>query len=160
MSEQELREKLYAAYKHRALLYWLIFDELRAEVGADNAAAILKRAIRRRGEAVGEKYAPYAPGDLDGLRQAFLQNVPDDGKMFAPDVQQCDDQQLVMRLQSCPLKDAWQEAGLSEQDIATMCEIAAEIDVGTFEGAGFAFSAETWQPGAEGCCLLRIRPGT
>ena len=28
---------------------------------------------------------------------------------------------------------------------------------GTFEGAGFGFSADTWQPNAEGCCRLHIR---
>ena len=57
------------------------------------------------------------------------------------------------------LKEAWQEAGLGEQEIARMCDIAAVVDYGTFEGAGFRFSAETWQPGHEGCCLLKIRPG-
>jgi hypothetical protein len=40
-----------------------------------------------------------------------------------------------------------------------MCEIAASVDLGTFEGAGFVFSAETWTPGQQGCCLLKIKPG-
>ena len=40
-----------------------------------------------------------------------------------------------------------------------MCEIAAHVDNGTFEGAGFEFSADTWSPGGEGCCRLHIRPG-
>ena len=30
---------------------------------------------------------------------------------------------------------------------------------GTFEAAGFAFSADTWQPGRDGCCHLHVRPG-
>jgi hypothetical protein len=62
-------------------------------------------------------------------------------------------------MRSCPLKEAYQEAGLSDQEIARMCDIAAEVDYGTFEGAGFQFSAETWKPGREGCCLLKIKPG-
>jgi hypothetical protein len=33
------------------------------------------------------------------------------------------------------------------------------VDNGTFEAAGFAFSAKTWQPGDDGCCFLHIRPG-
>ena len=29
MSEKELRDQLYASFRHRAMLYYLIFDELR-----------------------------------------------------------------------------------------------------------------------------------
>ncbi len=160
MSEQELRAQLYAAFKHRAMLYYLIFDELRQELDEPRAIAILQRAIRRRGEAVGQQYAPAAPADLPALRDAFLANIPDGGRMFSARVDRCDSQHLDLTLQTCPLRDAWQEAGLSDRDVATMCQIAAAIDAGTFEGAGFSFCASTWQPGREGCCHLHIRPGT
>ena len=83
MSEQTLREQLYASFKHRGMLYYLIFDELRSEVGEDRAAAILKRAIRKRGETVGQAFAQFGPADLAGLRDAFLAGIPDDGCMFA-----------------------------------------------------------------------------
>ena len=159
MSEHELRQQLYASFKHRAHLYWLIYDELSKEIGEEKASEVLRRAIYRRGVAVGSQYAEHAPNDLDGLRQAFLQNIPDDGRMFAAQVEHCDADRLDITLSSCPLKDAWQEAGLNQQQVATMCRIAAEIDLGTFEGAGFAFSAETWQAEADGCCHLHIRPG-
>jgi predicted ArsR family transcriptional regulator len=159
MSEQELRAQLYAAFKHRARLYYLIYDELRQVLDEEQAIAILQRAIRRRGEEVGQQFAKFAPADLAGLRDAFLALIPDQGRMFAPQVERCDDLQLDMTLHSCPLKDAWQESGISEQEVATMCRIAAAIDEGTFEGAGFTFSAETWRPGCDGCCHLHIRPG-
>ena len=159
MSEHELRQQLYASFKHRALLYWLIYDELSKEFGEDKASEVLRRAIYRRGVAVGAEFAQHAPHDLDGLRQAFLANIPDGGEMFAPQVERCDSNQLDITLSSCPLKDAWQEAGLNDQQVATMCRIAAEIDIGTFEGAGFSFSAETWTPHAAGCCPLHIRLG-
>lgn len=35
--------------------------------------------------------------------------------------------------------------------MAKLCDIAAAVDTGTFEGAGFCFSAKTWQPGQTGC---------
>ena len=159
MSEQELRDQLYASFKHRALLYFCIFDELRRELGEERAAEILSRAIRRRGEVVGQAFAEYGPSDLAGLRDAFLANIPDDGRMFSANVTRCDAERLDMTLETCPLRDAWQESGLSDQDVATMCRIAAAIDVGTFEGAGFSFAAETWQPDCGGCCHLHIRPG-
>ena len=158
MSEQALRDQLYASFKHRAMLYYLIFDELRKALDEPQAVAILQRAIRRRGETVGQQYATFAPDDLAGLRDAFLANIPDAGRMFSAKVECCDTGHLDITLQSCPLRDAWQEAGLSEQDQETMCRIAAAIDAGTFEGAGFAFSADTWRPGGEGCCHLHICP--
>ncbi len=160
MSEQELRSQLYAAFKHRAMLYYLFFDELRKELDEPRAIEIMQRAIRRRGEVVGEKYSPFAPHDLAGLRDAFLAHIPDDGRMFSARVERCDENHLDVTLHTCPLRDAWQEAGLSDRDVATMCHIAAAIDHGTFQGAGFEFSADTWQPGSEGCCHLHIRPGS
>ncbi|MGW8256907.1 MAG: hypothetical protein ACWGMZ_05430 [Thermoguttaceae bacterium] len=51
------------------------------------------------------------------------------------------------------------EAALSEELVATLCRIAASVDSGTFEAAGFKFQAETYQPNGEGCCYLHIRPG-
>jgi predicted ArsR family transcriptional regulator len=160
MSEQELRKQLYASYKHRAMLYYLIFDELRQALDEEQAAEIMQRAIRRRGEVLGQQFASFAPRNLAGLCQAFLANIPDSGRMFAAQVERCDDEQLDIILQSCPLKEAWQEAGLDDQEVATMCRIAAAIDGGTFEGAGFAFSADTWQKDGSGCCHLHIRPGS
>jgi predicted ArsR family transcriptional regulator len=160
MSESQLREQLYAAFRHRAMLYYLIFDELRQALDEEQAVEILQRAIRRRGEEIGRQFAPFAPANLAGLRDAFLKVVPDDGHMFSPEVECCTDQQLDITLYTCPLRDAWLEAGLEPQDVATMCRIAAAIDEGTFAGAGFAFEVETWQPQSSGCCHLHIRPGS
>lgn len=160
MSEQALRAQLYASYKHRAMLYYLIFDELRQVLDEQQAIDIMQRAIRRRGEVLGQQFTSFAPRDLPGLCRAFLANIPDDGRMFSAQVERCDDEQLDITLRNCPLKDAWQESGLDDQDVATMCRIAAAIDGGTFEGAGFTFSADTWQKDCGGCCHLHIRPGS
>jgi len=159
MSEEALRQQLYAAYKNRGMMYYHIFQELRQEVGDEKAAEIMKRGIYNRGLEIGKKYAKYGPIDLEGLKNAFLTGSADRGKMFQPEILRCDQDGLDIQMRSCPLKEAYQEAGLSDQEIARMCDIAAEVDYGTFEGAGFHFSAETWKPGQEGCCLLKIRPG-
>lgn len=159
MSEQDLREQLYTAYKNRAMMYYHIFEELRKEVGDEKAAEIMKRGIYNRGLEIGKKYAKFSPADLGGLKNAFLASAADQGKMFQPEVLRCDPEGLDIQLRSCPLKEAWQEASLGEQEVARMCDIAAVVDYGTFEGAGFQFSAETWKPGQEGCCCLQIRPG-
>ncbi len=159
MSEQHLREELYAAFKNRALLYHHFFDALRREHGEARATEIMGRAIYARGTEIGRRFARYAPGDLAGLRDAFVGGVPDDGRMFAPKVTRCDAGGLDIELTRCPLQDAWREAGLPDAEIARLCQIAGRIDNGTFETAGFEFSADTWQPGRSGCCRLHIRPG-
>jgi hypothetical protein len=161
MLEEALRQQLYDSFKNRAIIYFYIFDELRAEVGAKRAEEILARAIYRRGAEKGrEKYAQYAPKNLPGLQKTFLAGIADEGRMFQAEVIRADADCLDVKFHACPLRDAWQEAGLPEEEVATLCRIASSIDYGTFEAAGFRFSADTWQPGGEGCCHLHIRPGS
>ena len=159
MSEDQLRTQLYDSFKNRAVLYYLIFSELRDEVGEEKAEEIMKRAIYKRGVQKGAKYACYAPNDMEGLKEDFVGGIPDDGAMFKPEVERCDAEGLDIKFHGCPLRDAWMEMGLPDEEVATICRIAARIDNGTFEGAGFEFKADTWQPGGDGCCYLHIRPG-
>jgi hypothetical protein len=160
MSDETLRRQLYDSYKNRARIYYLIYDELRGECGEERAADVLSRAIYRRGEEIGrEKFARFAPHDLEGLKTAFLAGIPDEGRMFQPEVLRSDADGVDIKFHGCPLRDAWQEMDLPEEEVAAICRIAARIDNGTFEAAGFQFRAETWQPGGDGCCLLHIRPG-
>jgi predicted ArsR family transcriptional regulator len=158
MRNDNLRNELQASFKNRAVLYYLIFDELRQDSGEQHAIALLKRAIYRRGQQIGQQFCQFAPKDLAGLKEAFLEVIPDEGRMFDPHVAQCDAQSLAIHLNACPLKDAWEELGLDDHDKTVMCEIAGEIDKGTFEAAGFSFEPDTWQPGRAGCCYLNIRP--
>ena len=97
MSEQQLREQLQASFKNRAVLYYMIFDELRQELGAERAEELLKRAIYRRGQQLGQRYAEYGPRDFSGLEQAFLSRIPDEGRLFAPAVQRSDQGQSRLR---------------------------------------------------------------
>ena len=156
---ERLRRDLYAAFKNRALMYWHMFDELRKALGEPQATALMARAIEARGREIGRQFSRYGPADLTGLRDAFVGGVPDAGRMFAPRVDRCDATALDITLQRCPLKEAWQEAGVADADTAALCRIAGRVDNGTFEAAGFEFSADTWQPGRDGCCHLHVRPG-
>jgi hypothetical protein len=160
MSEDKLRQQLYDAFANRAHIYHLLFSQLRSELGADRAAELMGRAIYQRGAQNAARYASFAPRDLEGLRQAFLANLPDGGAMFAPEVVRCDAAGLDVKFHRCPLKQAWLDAGLAQEEVATLCRIAARVDSGLFEAAGFRFHADTYQSGGEGCCFLHVRPGT
>lgn len=152
-----LREQLAASLKNRAMFYWETYRVLERELGAERAAGLLSEAIHARGCAVGERFRAYAPDDFTGLRDAFLGSIPDRGRPFQPEVLACDEHGLEIRFGRCPLKEAWLEAGLPGDQVATMCRIAGTVDDGTFEAAGFDFASRTWEPGRAGCCHLFIR---
>lgn len=158
MSKGTMRELLVNSMKSRALFYYAFYTEFSAEFGAAKAEEVMKRAIYKRGLAIGRSFAQFAPEDMAGLMTAFLDAVPDPEATFNPRLDRCDAQGIDILLQGCPLKDAWKEAGLSDEEVTTMCRIAGQVDNGTFEGAGFEFSADTWRPGRSGCCHLHIRP--
>ena len=150
-----MRELLVGAMKARALFYHAFYQEFSAELGAAKTEEVMKRATYKRGLEIGKRFARFAPDDMAGLQAAFLDFVPDPDATFNPKLERCDAQGLDILLQSCPLKDAWKEAGLSDAEMARMCRIAGQVDNGTFEGAGFTFSADTWQAGRPGCCHLQ-----
>jgi hypothetical protein len=162
MSEEErLRAEMKGAHQNRAMIYAHIYDALVARLGAEEAEAVMKAAIFRRGLEIGQRFKPFAPADMEGLARAFLDFVPDRGALFRPELERCDAGGIDIYFNACPLKEAWLAAGYAPERIATLCRIAGVVDNGTFEGAGFAFHAETWQPGEPGCCHLhiRLRPG-
>lgn len=159
MSEEKLRRQLYDAFANRAHIYHLLFTQLQSELSAKKAAELMGRAIYQRGVQKAAKYAAFAPQDLPGLERAFIGGLPDDGAMFAPEIVRCDAEGLDIKFHRCPLKEAWLDAGLAQEEVATLCQIAARVDSGMFEAAGFRFHADTYQPEAGGCCFLHIRPG-
>lgn len=67
------------------------------------------------------------------------------------------DHSIAFEVTRCPLKDAWVEAGVSEERLATLCRIAGGFDRGLFEATGVRFSNVTWMPGhGNGCCHIRL----
>jgi hypothetical protein len=154
----DLRQQLTLALKSRALVYSAVYEELIPEVGTLRAEAILKRAIYKRGAAISPKFAPHSPADFVGLRDKFLDFVPDHGRLFSPEVRRCDSGGLDIKFHDCPLKNAWVEAGYDDATVATLCRIAGIVDNGTFENAGFQLNAKTWTAGETGCCSLSLRP--
>ncbi len=161
MNPADLREQLRGAIKSRALFYLAVYREMAAEIGPERAEAVMKRAIYRRGVAAGGQFKRYAPADFAGLRDAFIAFVPDHGGMFLPEVRKCENGAgggLEIKFHACPLKEAWQEAGLADAEVADMCRIAGVVDKGTFESAGFEIQSQTWTPGDSGCCVLKVSP--
>ncbi len=154
-----LRDELRAANANRAVLYYLIFDEMRKVVGEEQATAVMKRAIYRRGVEMSQPIKQFAPGSMRELGEYHVAHSAGGGKVFNPEVQRRDDDAFEVLNTTCPLKDAWRDYGLSDDEVAKMCDIGSAIDYGKFEGAGFRFECDTWTAGKRGCCTLRAYPG-
>jgi len=152
------RDETRAAFANRALIYASLYEELSDELGPDRATEVMKRAIYRRGEAIGRKYrAAAATSDLEEVGRIFCEGSPCGGELFSPGVEDLGDESTVLSMESCPLVDAWRAEGMQPDEIDALCAIAAAVDEGTFEGAGLEleFLERLGQPGGHRC-LLRI----
>ena len=148
---------LNQANKARALVYLEFFRAIERRFGRETAVELTKEAIYNWGRTLAGGLESHLPSDFTGLCASFAY-APDGGAMFTPDVGACSEQGLDVQFKTCPLKNAWLEAGMTEDDLALFCEMASQADYGTLEAAGFAVAIETWTPGSEGCCQLKIRP--
>lgn len=153
------RAETRASFENRALIYAYLYEELADELGEERATDLMKRAIHRRGLEIGRRYRPAAHSrDLAEVARLFCETSPCGGELFEPGVEESDEHRVVLRMSSCPLVDAWHTAGLGPDEIERMCEIAAAVDEGTFEGAGLelTFLDRRGVPGSHSC-LLELR---
>lgn len=153
----KLHRELDGAFKNRADLYRLFFDELATEWGEAKAEAIMVRAIEKRGAEVAQAaFSRFGPNDAVALGDAFLAVSPDNGRLYPTDVQRTE-RSILFKVRRCPLKDAWVEAGVGEARLATLCRVAGAFDRGLFETSGVEFANVTWTPGhGSGCCHIRL----
>jgi len=155
----QARAETRAAFENRAIMYAYIFDELEKEIGAERAVDVMKRAIHRRGIEVGERYRAAAQdGDLSEVGRLFVEGSPCGGALFSPGIRESETDRVVLSMATCPLVDAWRRAGYSEDRVDLLCEIAAAVDEGTFEGAGLDLEFLDRQAISGSCtCLLEVK---
>lgn len=150
-----LSRELDAAFRNRADLYRLLYDELDAALGSSEAEALMIRAIEKRGrEVAASAFADFGPNEARAVGEAFLAASPDGGRMYPTDVER-EDKRIAFRVRRCPLKDAWVEAGVGDDRLAVLCRIAGAFDRGLFEATGVRFENVTWTTDhGPGCCHI------
>jgi hypothetical protein len=123
--------------KNRAKIYVYIYRELSKEVGQEKAADILKRALYARGEEKGKQLAiKLGKPSLNHLAASFIEGKTD-MDAFGHEIVEEHADFVVLRLNKCPLMEAWQEMNLKPEEQQKMCDIAYQIDFGKFEAAGY-----------------------
>lgn len=123
--------------KNRAKIYIHIYRELSKEVGKEKAAEIMKKALYERGREKGLQLAgKLEKPDLHKMAIAFIE-----GKMdmdaFGHEIVQENSDFVLLRLNRCPLVEAWKESALAPEEQKVLCDIAYQIDFGKFEAAGY-----------------------
>jgi hypothetical protein len=155
---ERLAREVDAAFAARGRVYWHMYATLRDALGAEAAERLVSAAVEAHGRAGGERI-------FAGLKEATPMQVaahflglasPDWGRLFAHEVWQDEAGRVEIRVLRCPLKDAWIADGRSEAEIETLCRIAGRADWGCFSAAPCRFAAETWTPGRDGCCVLKL----
>ena len=149
-------EALRGEIKNRALIYLEIYRQLLAAHGSEEALRIMSKAIYARGQAKGRQLGgKIGEPDLAALAGAFAEGGgPMDA--FGRQVVEVSDGRAVLRLTRCPLVEAWDEAGLSAEEKATMCSIACQVDFGKFEGAGYRLKFRCRIADGAGTCDMEV----
>jgi L-2-amino-thiazoline-4-carboxylic acid hydrolase len=151
-----LRRELEDAFKGRAHLYRVMFDVLTERLGAAEAEAVLAEVCERRGREVAPLLFKEVPADPQAIARRFLAVSPDGGDLYPHEASGTPDS-FTIAVHSCPLKQAWMEAGLPADDIARLCRIAGAFDRGLFEAAGVGFENSTWsEERGGGCCRITL----
>ncbi|MEM7170925.1 MAG: L-2-amino-thiazoline-4-carboxylic acid hydrolase [Pseudomonadota bacterium] len=146
---------LYAAIKERGRIYLEIFRELSKRHGQSEAVSVLRAASHAHGTAVGEKLAHLAPRDFAGMVEGYAL-TPDRGVTYSTEVRELTESCLEFKNMTCPLKESWEDAGCSDEEICTLLHCASAWDQAALTAAGFDFELELWAPGREGCCRTRL----
>ncbi len=123
--------------KNRASIYVHIYREISKEIGQEKAFEVMKRALYARGcEKGAQLTAKIGEPNLHALAVAFAEgNAEMDA--FGHEIVQEHSEHILLRLNHCPLVEAWKEAGLTAGEQKRMCDIAYQVDFGKFETAGY-----------------------
>lgn len=155
MNKSQGNTQVYDAIKERGMIYLAAFRELKKRHGEDEAISVMRSASHAHGVRVGKTMAHLAPRDFEGVCKCWVMS-PDDGATFRPDIRRLDDTGIEVKMMACPLKNAWVEAGCSDEEVCTLLYCASAYDRAALETAGFDLELELWSPGKDGCCLSRI----
>jgi hypothetical protein len=125
-------------------------------VGHEKAGEILKKAIYQRGKEKGLLLADkVGQPDLQKLALAFVEGK-EEIDVFGHEIVRADAEKAVLRLNDCPLVEAWREMGLSPEEIRTMCDVSYQVDFGKFEAAGYKLEFGCRLAAGEDSCDLLV----
>ena len=147
-----LLQAIRAQLEHRAFWLYLLCDEAgkRGLDWKDFGSA----AIRRCGLSQGADLVKKGGTDsLRGLKKTLFTKAAQ--WVFEMDVKRVDDDHLDIDFHYCPLVKAWQKAGCTDDEIATLCDIAMCGDHGIGDRYGAILELPKCIAKGDDICALR-----
>ena len=142
--------------QNRARIYVRMYRELSKEVGKEKAVEIMKQALYARGREKGELLlAKLGKPDLHKMAAAFLEGKSDMDAFGHEVVQEFSDF-ILLRLNRCPLAEAWKEDNVSPEEQKILCDIAYQVDFGKFEAAGYKLEFKCRIADAASSCDMKV----
>ena len=147
-----LLQAIRGLLEHRAFWLYLLCDEARKR-GLD-PRDFGSAAVRRCGLAQGANLVAKGGTDsLKGLKKTLFTKPAQ--WVFEMDVKRCEDDHLDIDFHYCPLVKAWQKAGCTDEEIATLCDIAMCGDHGIGEAYGAKLDLPKCIAKGDDICSLR-----
>jgi len=150
-------------FEHRALWLYFLYDEARKKGAKPDTFA--RAAIRRCGlyhgmrALTGKDTAVERPGAEGGSCRLLQKKLfPPPGKaIFEMKFGALDDDTFEVDFHYCPLVNAWQKQGCSEEDMEKLCDWAMEGDRGIAEAFGCDLELKTTIARGDEFCQIRIK---
>ncbi len=137
---------------------WAAAFYLEAKKQGIDLEPIMRKAIHQIGVESGEKEkASFEEGTLNAGSYATYFVNKAVSETFEKHLDMCTEDEAVVTLHYCALLNAWQKMGMSDEELALMCDIAMEGDRGIAEGAGLDFELEGSLAEGCKCCTLRYK---
>jgi hypothetical protein len=125
----DMVKALREATGDRASYLYFLYKEMKAS-GVENAEEIAMKAIHQFGQAkVGWMGKMEEPHDF----VAYVNSYPT-RDVIQLEVVEDTPERAEVRFNFCPLVDKWQKLGATPEELGTLCDIAMQVDVGTFSG--------------------------
>lgn len=149
-----LLQAVRAQLEHRAFWLYLLCDEAgkRGLAWEDFGSAAVKRCGLSQGADLVKK---GKTDSLKGLKKTLFTKPAQ--WVFEMDIKESTDETLFIDFHYCPLVKAWQKAGCTDEEIATLCDIAMCGDHGIGECYGAKLELPKCIAKGDDICALRYK---
>ena len=149
MTTDDTAQAVRNAIEDRATYLYLLLKEMQSANG-DAAEDMAKRAIFKYGQLKAQNMPPMQ-SPVDFVRH---QMRPGRQGIFEKEVVEETPERSEIRFHHCPLVEAWRRLGAGEGELAQLCDIAMQGDLGMVSQAPFELRVAASIARGDDCCRL------
>jgi hypothetical protein len=152
VKKDEAVKDYLASMGQRGMVYVMVLNVLTEEYGKEKAVELLKKAVFRWGEMMGEQLK--AQGVVTARDMADKWCLPLEVPAIGYEEVESSTDRVTVRLSTCCHKPVWEATGIPKEEWPLMCEIAEELDLGVAKPLGLKIEfSDLIAKGDKGCEL-------